>query len=288
MRHNTLFSLAAIFAVVLVFFACSSEDPQPPPSGGEQSGNGEQQRCFCKLNAGNCSQMSLSTCMELVNAGAAQIVSNCTADPEPSQQPSSNSVAPLPPSSSSPNTIITFPSSSSVATNGTFTDSRDSKVYKWVKIGTQIWMAENLAYNTTSGSTCSDCAKYGRLYTWAAAMQNATSSSANPSGRKGVCPTSWHLPSDAEWTTLTNYTGGSSRGMFYSGFDYLLGGYGSSGGPFSLSAYDFRDVGDGGLWWSATEYNTSEAYYRDIYGTNDVRRNYDEKTLLFSVRCVKD
>ncbi|HQL70329.1 MAG TPA: SUMF1/EgtB/PvdO family nonheme iron enzyme, partial [Bacteroidales bacterium] len=122
---------------------------------------------------------------------------------------------------------------------GTFTDSRDGNTYKWVKIGEQIWMAENLKYlpSVVGPATGSESTKYyyvydydgtsvsaakstenykiyGVLYNWPAAMDGAASSKSNPSRVKGVCPEGWHLPSDAEWIQLTNYTEG----------DYLAGG----------------------------------------------------------------
>jgi uncharacterized protein (TIGR02145 family) len=82
---------------------------------------------------------------------------------------------------------------------GTFKDSRDGKTYKTVKIGTQTWMANNLAFKASSGCCAYDNNKnnvaiYGYLYNWETA--------------KNVCPTGWHLPSDEEWTTLITNTGG--------------------------------------------------------------------------------
>ena len=78
---------------------------------------------------------------------------------------------------------------------GSFTDPRDGKTYKTVKIGNQVWMAENLNYDAGSGSWCyEDCSQYGRLYNWETA--------------KGVAPQGWHLPSKSEFETLLNNLGG--------------------------------------------------------------------------------
>jgi len=198
-----------------------------------------------------------------------------------------------------------------------FTDARDNKKYPYVTIGTQTWMAENLNYNA-SGSKCGDgnylsdantatCDTYGRLYDWATAMNNSASSSANPSGRQGVCPSGWHIPSNAEWNALMksvnsacsdnnnctvagtklkaasgwNPYAGVPAGTDEFGFSALPGGYGSSA--------SFYDVGNYGIWWSSTENDASRAYYRYMYFSGaDVGWNYYDNSHLYSVRCAKD
>ena len=206
------------------------------------------------------------------------------------------------------------------------TDSRDENTYSYKTIGTQVWMTENLAYlpsvvgpGTGSNSTAYyyvygydgtdvDAAKatsnyttYGVLYNWPAAMSGAASSSADPSGVQGICPTGWHLPSDAEWTTLTTYLGGESvaggkmkeAGESHwtspntgatneSGFTALPGGYRYLSGTF-------LNVGSYGSWWSSTQSNTDSAWYRSLlYYYSRVNRNYYNKEYGFSVRCLRD
>jgi len=168
--------------------------------------------------------------------------------------------------------------------------------YKTVKIGDQVWMAENLNYYADGSRCCGDntggdsqnrCGTYGRLYNWDAAM--------------AVCPSGWHLPSDAEWTTLTNYVesqGGcsncagmrlkatsgwsSGNGSDDHGFSALPGGNGRSDGSFS-------NVGNYGSWWSANENNSNDAYSRIMYYNYESTYRYNYlKTNLFSVRCVQD
>ena len=90
-----------------------------------------------------------------------------------------------------------------------FVDDRDSTIYNTVLIGDQCWMKENLNYYVDN-SFCYDdddamCDVYGRLYTWDAAMAGSSSSNNVPSGVQGVCPTGWHLPSDAEWQIMVDY-----------------------------------------------------------------------------------
>ena len=171
---------------------------------------------------------------------------------------------------------------------GTFTDSRDNKTYKAVKIAQAWWMAENLNY-AASGSKCYDnnpenCKRYGRLYDWNTAME--------------ACPYGWHLPSDYEWFVLMDAVyGGETAGKKLKaksgwnsngngtdeyGFSALPGGYSDLAGSFVY-------VGTYGSWWSATEDNTSEAYYRLMtYDLAFVGRGAYYKSLLYSVRCVQD
>ncbi len=84
--------------------------------------------------------------------------------------------------------------------SGTFTDTRDNTTYKWVRIGDQVWMGENLAYEPASGDYWSfqndpnNVSTYGYLYSWETA--------------KAIAPDGWHLPSNAEWNTLITYLGG--------------------------------------------------------------------------------
>lgn len=204
----------------------------------------------------------------------------------------------------------------------------DGNVYNTVTIGTQVWMKENLktthyangtaiplvnsnatwdALTATSKAYCwygdneANKATYGALYTWAAAMNGAASVTANPSGIQGVCPTGWHLPSDAEWSQLTTYLGGESvsgvklkeTGTTHwsspntgatneTGFTALPGGHRYTFGAFSV-------IGLFGTWWSATELNASNAWHRYMgYYSGDVFRNYDYKEVGFSVRCLRD
>ena len=108
----------------------------------------------------------------------------------------------------------------------------DGNTYKTVKIGDQVWMAENLrtthyadgtsialgisastttAYRYYPGNDQSNVSTYGYLYNWKAVMRNSSFSSANPSGVQGICPKGWHVPSIAEWTQLTNYVSSQSE-----------------------------------------------------------------------------
>jgi uncharacterized protein (TIGR02145 family) len=196
----------------------------------------------------------------------------------------------------------------------TFMDERDSTVYKYVTIGSQTWMAENLNYNSGSDSYCfnddaSNCDTYGRLYTWGAAMDGTTSSSASPSGVQGICPDGWHLPSDDEWETLASYVANESGLTGYSYDDWTQIGkllkansdlwsfntgtddYGFSGlpGGYRYSSGSYINVGDYGYWWSSTENSSTGAYYRRLSSNyHFFSRDDKSKTNAYSVRCLQD
>jgi uncharacterized protein (TIGR02145 family) len=182
------------------------------------------------------------------------------------------------------------------------------ETYQTVVIGTQTWFARNLNYdvpdNTTDvcyNNSADSCAKYGRLYKWETAMNGSSSSSSKPSGVRGVCPAGWHIPSDTEWTRLTDYVGGtsyagttlkSSTGWnSYSGVPVGTDDYGFSAlpGGRGLSGGGFYNAGGNGYWWSATENDAYYAWLRDMgYGYEHVGRSNYVKSGLFSVRCLQD
>jgi len=192
--------------------------------------------------------------------------------------------------------VAALPSSSSVLpSSSSFVQSvvYQGETYKTVVIGTQTWFQRNLNY-AVEGSKCygdneANCDKYGRLYDWSTAMS--------------VCPSGWHLPSDAEWTKLTDFVGGSStagkklkaksgwnsgNGTDEYGFAALPGGGGFFDGGFHGFGYG---VGWDGYWWSASEYDSGSAYHRDMNYHNEgvyVDSEFSVKYLLQSVRCLQD
>jgi len=187
---------------------------------------------------------------------------------------------------------------------GTFTDTRDKKVYKTAKIGKQTWMAENLNYDPGAGnSACyenkpENCAKYGRLYDWATAMT--------------VCPKGWHLPSSKEWQTLSKLVGdweyedggetvGSKKLKAKTEWEEPLNdgtdNYGFSALPGGLSdGRNFSGAGRSSYWWTASETsygppefgNAGAAFISMDYFDVDAGRDNINKSFLYSVRCVKD
>jgi uncharacterized protein (TIGR02145 family) len=179
-------------------------------------------------------------------------------------------------------------SSSVVGTSGTFTDVRDSKVYRWVKIGTQVWMSENLNYaatdskcgkgNTLSDANTSTCDTYGRQYNWEAVM--------------AACPSGWHLPNKAEWDALASYIE-SDNGCSYCDAMHLKSAIGWNNGGNGLDSYGFSALpnsdGNYNAWWSATEPHDSSAYGVFMHHPYATAFWFSfAKSALLSVRCVKD
>lgn len=188
-----------------------------------------------------------------------------------------------------------------------FCDTRDGKTYRMVRIGTQTWMAENLNYETSSGSRCYDndptnCSIYGRLYDWGTTMAGTSGSSANPSGVRGICPRGWHLPSNDEWETLVDFVGGwetagtklkSSTGWVDRYGDSANGTdeYGFSalpGGDF-WCVTGFGGIGVAGNWWTSEEtFNLPFWSISSGPGAGHMTTSMYNLCNEFSVRCVRD
>ena len=196
-------------------------------------------------------------------------------------------------------------SNSKPTTEPTFTDHRDGNVYKTIKIGNQIWLAENLrfipsisppkeeggiwvydydGYNVKKAATTKNYKKYGCLYSRDTAIS--------------VCPDGWHLSTNDEWTELTEYLGGrhlagaelksiagwgksDTESTNGSGFSALPGGYRNYRGSF-------KDIGSIGYWWSATDAISFHGLDRDGYFNSDVLGDTGNENEGFSIRCVKD
>jgi len=191
------------------------------------------------------------------------------------------------------------------ANGGTFTDTRDKKTYKTIKINGQVWMAENLNYAAENTKCYQDkpenCTQYGRLYNWETAIKS--------------CPAGWHLPKNAEWDKLYRSADGTSgtespyksktAGKFLKAANgwVAVGNKGTSGNgtdKFGFSAlpggsaeyyrdFKFNSIGTSGIWWSST--NNNDKAYMTMLFINDGYTNSQEtdtKDLYYSVRCIKD
>ncbi|MFH0841473.1 MAG: FISUMP domain-containing protein [Bacteroidota bacterium] len=189
----------------------------------------------------------------------------------------------------------------------------DGNTYYTIKIGTQVWMAENLKTTKYNDGTfipnVTDNASWEALTTPAYCWYNNASSYKVPYGALynwytvitgKLCPTDWHIPNDIEWSTLTTYLGGESiagnklkeAGTTHwrspntgatneSGFTALPSGLRQSGFSSNIS-WD-------GVWWSITEYSIAAANYRSMnYDYIGVFITHDYKFFGYSVRCVKD
>ena len=201
----------------------------------------------------------------------------------------------------------------------------DGNEYKTVKLGNQVWMAENLRTTRYADGTTiplgtsyypdndsANVTDYGYLYNWAAVMKGASSSEANPSGVQGICPDGWHVPSDAEWTELTYYVksqyvcGGdedniakalaSEVGWNNDTANCAVGNNPSANNATGFSArpagyylgnyYTFGSIAN---FWSATQYNSNLACSRYLdYDIANANRDLNNKNNGYSVRCIRD
>ncbi len=200
------------------------------------------------------------------------------------------------------------------------TDARDGKTYKTIVIGTQTWMAENLDYSDSTSypsmqgrnwcyrNSLDSCSKYGRLYTWSAAMDSVGTFCTNGKGCgygktcsptypvRGICPSEWHLPSKAEIETLFTIVGIQQAGKMLkstSGWRPSNGNGEDAFGFSALPAGRFQDnnfymVGSEGNFWSSTErydnvYRVRLYNYTDRADLETVYKSYGQP-----VRCIKD
>ena len=221
---------------------------------------------------------------------------------------------------------------------GTVTDF-DGNVYKWSRIGDQNWMTENLKTTHYSDGTeipfvesafgwenLEDSDKafcyfdnsslnndvYGALYNWSAAMNDEGSSDSIPSDVQGVCPTGWHLPSDAEWKDLEVYLGMDTndvdnigwRGFNQSGKMKEAGtehwespntgatnesGFTALPGGYRIYYGTYNELGFGAYFWTSTEFNSSQSWKRYLHTDNNVvGRKMELKNFGYAVRCIAD
>lgn len=210
---------------------------------------------------------------------------------------------------------------------GSMIDERDGHEYKTIGIKSQMWMAENLNYadsvnypsmlgrNWCYNNELDSCAKFGRLYTWNAAIdyvywkENGKKCGINqtlcelPEKTQGICPDGWHIPNDTEWIILHSIMGNNYETMLakgYSNWEKATDEYGFSALPaglYSLPIDDyFSDMGRTAFFWSSSteiyclhdfcsispkEWQL-QADYSNLGGDDDVDAS------ARSVRCVKD
>jgi len=193
-------------------------------------------------------------------------------------------------------------------------DPRDNRIYKTAKIGDQTWMAENLNYadsiqnpTLTANSWCyndsaKNCERYGRIYSWTAAMDLDTSyqnldAVSSVLSHQGICPDGWHIPTKIEWDSLGTYIGGSATaGKFLKATEGwenngngMMNKYGFSALPAGMLYNSFLDVGYRTDFWTSTELDETRAYIKEMtYDKDSMVSFVSLKPYGRSIRCIKD
>jgi uncharacterized protein (TIGR02145 family) len=334
MKQKQRIALLGIMAVALILAACggdsgnnSSESEEDSSSSIEFSSSSEQINSSSVVKSSS-SSVGISSSSVVVSSSSVKVQSSSSVPLSSSVVKSSSSSVgvssssvvvssssvKLQSSSSTPlSSSVGESSSSSSIEYGTL--SYEGQTYKTVVIGTQTWMAENLNYAVDS-SWCYDnepdsCAKYGRLYQWASAMDldtvyNSSTWGGSDVNHQGICPDDWHLPSTNEWNTLYDYVNANNGSDGVGTSLKSVSGWKASSGiatgtnQFGFSALpagrrnvgNFYNAGNYAYFWSATENYSSNAYYWYLYYSNEDFGNYfssgDSKNYGFSVRCLKD
>ena len=214
----------------------------------------------------------------------------------------------------------------------------DGNIYSTVKLGGQCWMAENLRtthysngdpidlgtstsatipYRYNPASDSANVGTYGYLYNWAAVMNGAASSEANPSDVQGICPTGWHVPSNAEWTELETFVSSQDQYVCYyqnlpnigkalastTGWNSSTStacGVGTMQSTNNATGFNARPAGNyyasGGNgfgyyanFWTTTNVTNSEVHsYNLSYTSPSLNHSNSNVTSGFSVRCIRN
>jgi len=323
--------IGLVFAVLLLM-ACGDDPSSVISSSDPESSSAEKQKNSSsakELNKSSESRSSSSTKSVSSSSEKKAKSSSSAKQPESSSSSADKEKSSSSAASSSSFFVMPVPCKTETEDNceyGTLEDERDHQTYKTVKFGNQWWMAENLNYADSAktpslkgkswcyGNEPENCAKYGRLYTWPAAIDSVKMATDKknpqdcgymrscknilPDVVQGICPDGWHLPDYQDFSNMLVHVGGYSVAgtLLKSQSGWNEGGNGTDAFGFNVlpagigyGDESFDGLGDGTDFWSATESDLEQAFslyasYENEYsGVMDYAKNY-----AFSIRCVKD
>lgn len=197
-------------------------------------------------------------------------------------------------------------------------DQRDCNIYRTVVMGTQTWMADNLAFATSSGSACygndsANCAIFGRLYEWTAALGVDSVCTLSPCSltyklpKQGACPEGWHVPTESELKILFAWV--NDQGYTYSDLSLkaadwgVTGSYGSDDfgfraipGGFYIQGNGYRGIYEQAYYWTADQYTSAAEHgsydYRVVWhldpGSHYSYTHPASTSDRAAIRCLKD